>query len=127
MMSLAPSDRLHAPFALANRLVNPLFDWLLRSRAHWLLSRWLCLITVTGKKTGHRHTLPVGYREDNGVLNISLVLPDRKRWWRNLRTEAPVELILRGVRRTGRGLAIEDDDGVSVTVSLDRRPISSKT
>ncbi len=127
MMSLAPSDRLHAPFALANRLVNPLFDWLLRSRAHWLSSRWLRLITVTGKKTGRRHTLPVGYSEVNGVLHISLVLPDRKRWWRNLRTEAPVELILRGVRRTGRGLATENSNGVSVSVSLDRRPVSNKT
>ena len=54
------------PKSLAVRLsmrMNWLVDLVLRSRLHWLLSSGLTLITVTGRRTGQRYTIPVGYLE----------------------------------------------------------------
>lgn len=55
-----------ALFRAANRLVRPL----LASRLHGVLSRFLMLLTCTGRKSGRRITIPVGYfdREPGAVL-----------------------------------------------------------
>jgi len=118
-MTPAPSARAHAPFAVANRVVNPVVKWLLVSPAHGLVSPWLCLLTVTGRKTGRAYTFPVGYRRDGDTVQVSIALPDRKRWWRNLIDEAPVQLVLGGERATGRGVAIQNDRAVTVSIRLD--------
>src|SRR3954447_4287608 len=109
----------HTPFAVFNRLGNPPVALLLRSPAHALLSRGLCLITVTGRRSGTRYTFPVGYRQDGDVVTIGVGWAERKRWWRNLLDEAPVELVLRGRRLSGRGRALGDErSGVRVEVHL---------
>jgi hypothetical protein len=110
----------HAPFALWNRSGNQVVVLLLRSQLHPLVSRRLALITVTGRRTGREHTLPVAYQESAGSLTIPVMWPERKLWWRNLRDEAPVRLRLRGADRTGRAHAVLDDrGGVTVEVLLD--------
>jgi hypothetical protein len=112
----------HAPFALLNRSGNRLVRLLLRSPLHPLVSRRLTLITVTGRRTGREHTLPVGYRESGERLTIPVLWPERKLWWRNLRDGAPVRLRLRGVDRNGEAQArVDDRDGVIVEVLLDPR------
>ena len=64
------------------------------------------LITVTGRKTGRKITLPVGfYREGNTLWIISS--RDRT-WWRNIGTGAEVDIHLHGrdlggFRRGGAG------------------------
>lgn len=111
----------HAYFAVQNRTVNPLVRGLLRSPAHGLLSRRLLLITVTGRRSGRRFTIPVGYREAEGGLEIAVGGPERKRWWRNLRGGAPVAVRLRGQERRGWAEAHGDERaGVTVSVALDR-------
>jgi hypothetical protein len=103
----------HAPFAIAS---------LLRSPAHPLLSGQLTLITVTGRRSGREHTLPVAYKQDGEHLQIPVMWPERKLWWRNLRDGAEVRLRHRGEDRTGRARTLgEEDDGVSVEVQLDAR------
>jgi deazaflavin-dependent oxidoreductase (nitroreductase family) len=110
----------HTPFAVINRTVNPLVRALLRSPAHGLVSSHLALITVTGRRSGRTYTFPVGYHRDGDVVTIGIDWPDRKRWWRNLREPAPVEIRLAGARRTGTAVARGDErSGVTVEIRLD--------
>jgi hypothetical protein len=110
----------HAPFALWNRSGNRIVALLLRSPAHPLLSRRLTLITVTGRRSGREHTLPVAYTQDGERLTIPVLWPERKLWWRNLRDGAPVRLLHRGKGRTGHAHAHGDENSeVSVDVQLD--------
>ena len=110
----------HAPFAIWNRSGNQGVALLLRTPLHPLVSRQLALITVTGRRTGREHTLPVGYKEDGGRITIPVLWPERKVWWRNLTDVAPVRLRLRGQERTGQGQAhVEDSGRVTVEVVLD--------
>jgi F420H(2)-dependent quinone reductase len=112
----------HAPFALWNRSGNRIVVLVLRSRLHPLVSRRLALITVTGRRSRHQHTFPVGYKESGERLTIPVLWPQRKLWWRNLRDGAPVRLHLRGADRTGQAHArVDDRDGVIVEVLLDPR------
>lgn len=114
--------RSHAPFGLLNRTVNPLMRALLASPLHGLLSDRLALITFTGRRSGRSYTIPVIYELDGELLRIPVEWPQRKRWWRNLRDEAPVQLRLRGRPRHGRARAREQDGRVSVEVQLGAEP-----
>jgi deazaflavin-dependent oxidoreductase (nitroreductase family) len=81
--------------------LNPAVAWVLRSRLHPLLSAGLMLITVTGRRTRRRYTIPVGYQRDGTVLTVLVSRASRKQWWRNLRAAAPVEVRVRGRMLTG--------------------------
>jgi hypothetical protein len=108
------------PFALWNRSGNRVVALLLSSRLHPLVSKRLTLITVTGRRTGDRHTFPVAYQESGEQLSIPVLWPQRKLWWRNLRGGAPVWLRLRGAQRGGQAHAhVDDHGGVTVEVLLD--------
>lgn len=110
----------HGPFKLWNRSGNRLVVLLLRSRLHPLLSRRLALISVTGRRTGDEHTLPVSYALEGERVTIPVGWPERKLWWRNLSDGGPVRLRLRGADVAGRGTALVDDQGaVTVQVLLD--------
>ena len=109
----------HAPFAIWNRSGNRLIVLLLRTPLHPLM-RGLALITLTGRRSGAQHTLPVAYKQDGHKLTIPVTWPERKLWWRNLRDGAGVRVRLRGVERTGHATAVVDEQGgVSVEVILD--------
>ncbi len=109
----------HAPFAFWNRSGNRVVQALLRSPAHRLVSGRLTLITVTGRRSGLEHTLPVSYKQDGERLTIPVMWPDRKLWWRNLREGAPVRLRHRGEDRSGQAQAQGDEHSeVSVEVLL---------
>lgn len=119
-MSAQPAPAGHTPFAVWNRSGNRVVAALLRSPLHLLLSRRLTLITVSGRRSGVEHTLPVAYKQDGGRLAIPVMWPERKLWWRNLREGAPVRLQLRGEERSGSArVRVEDSDNVSVEVVLD--------
>jgi len=72
---------------------NDFMSWILRSPLHGMLSDGMILITVTGRKTGKKYTIPVGYYRDGDYL---WVITSRDRtWWKNLRGGASVELLLK--------------------------------
>jgi Polyketide cyclase / dehydrase and lipid transport/F420H(2)-dependent quinone reductase len=119
-----PRPGTHAPFALMNRAVNPAVRAILRSPLHPLLSGRLALITYTGRRSGRRYTIPVLYEREADTVRIPVEWPARKRWWRNLREEGSVELVLRGRRVPGRALASERDGRVRVEVGLGRASAS---
>ena len=97
------------PKSLAVRVsmrMNPIVDFVLRSRFHWLLSPGLALITVTGRRTGRRYTIPVGYLETSDAVVVLVNDPPTKTWWRNYVQPGPIEMRLRGVHRSGRAVVV---------------------
>ncbi len=89
--------------------LNPVIAGVLRSPAHWLLSSGLVLLTVTGRRSGRRYSIPVGYQGRRDGLVILVSYAHTKQWWRNYREPGPVELRLRGRRVDGQALVIEPD------------------
>jgi len=82
--------------------LNPLVCWLLRSPLHFVASPGLLLLTLTGRRSGRRHSFPVGYQRDGEVLTVMVSEAPSKQWWQNLREPAPVEVVLRGRAHGGR-------------------------
>jgi F420H(2)-dependent quinone reductase len=113
----------HGPFAVWNRTGNRAVAALLRSPLHRVLSGRLLLITVTGRRSARRITLPVTYTQQASRLTIHVMWPERKLWWRNLRDGAPVGLRLRGRQLEGWARAEVDPSGATrVEVELGARP-----
>jgi hypothetical protein len=71
-------------FAILNRAINPPVKSLIRSPLHWPASRRLALITYTGRRSGRRYTIPVGYEMAGLQVMITVDSPDRKVWWHSL-------------------------------------------
>jgi deazaflavin-dependent oxidoreductase (nitroreductase family) len=75
------------------------------------LQRWLgrafAVITVTGAKTGIRYSTPVQYMTIGG--HHVVLSQTHRRWWRNLRANPDIELLLAGRRVTGRATIAEGD------------------
>jgi hypothetical protein len=82
--------------------LNRVVSAILRSPFHWLLSRGLMLITVTGRKTGRVYTIPVGYHETDDCIIILVGEASKKVWWKNYLDSGPIELRLRGKQLRGR-------------------------
>jgi len=82
------------------RLNGPI-AWVLRSPFHALLDGELMLVTVTGKKSGKRYTIPVGYQRDGNRILVLVSRAATKVWWRNYRTKGPIEVYTRGATHTG--------------------------
>jgi len=60
------------------------------------------------------------YAEREGTLTIFVGHPERKRWWRNLRVGAEVEVRLRGRRLRGQAEVVEGS--AAAETYLDRYP-----
>jgi len=86
--------------AVVSRL-NPLVAGILRSPLHFALSHALALLTVTGRHTGRRYAIPVGYQRDRDVLVVMVSEARKKQWWRNYYEPAPIEVRLRGADHRG--------------------------
>ncbi|ABS04069.1 nitroreductase/quinone reductase family protein [Kineococcus radiotolerans] len=107
-------------FSAAATHVNKLVAPVLTSR--WLsplVRRWMTTVTYTGRRSGRVISTPVGYkRHGDDVVEIPVMLPDKKAWWRNFTGDgAPLTLVLDGSPRSGHGVATRDArGGVRVTV-----------
>ena len=86
------------------RTINPFVSMILRSPLHRLLSSHVLLLTFTGRKTGKRFTIPVGYTREGDTFTLF----SSKSWYKNLRGGGHVAVHLQGRRRTGRVEVIED-------------------
>lgn len=87
--------------------LNPLVVRGLRSPLHRVIGGGLMLITVTGRRSGRRYTIPVGYQRDGDVLHVLVSKAPRKQWWRNFRAPATLEVELRGERFAAVGRVVE--------------------
>ena len=103
----ASSRAVELAMTVEKRVVNPLVERLLRSRAHWLASRALTLLTYRGRHSGREYTLPVAYaRRDETV--VVLTPESATNWWRNFREPRACTLRLAGRRRSAVGEVVTD-------------------
>jgi deazaflavin-dependent oxidoreductase (nitroreductase family) len=72
---------------------NDFMSWILRSPLHGMLSNGMMLITVSGRRTGKKYTLPVGYYPEDG--NLWVITSRDRTWWKNLKGGARVSLLLK--------------------------------
>ena len=92
---------------------NPIMSAVLRSPLHPMLGDTM-LLTVTGRKSGHQYTTPVGYYRVGDVL---WVISNRDRtWWRNLRGGACVTMRIHGREVQGFAQAVLDEEAVAIQV-----------
>ena len=93
------------------KMGNPLVRMLLGSRLHGMLDHSFLVLHLTGRKTGHRYDVPVGYVDLEGKLTVVTVA----RWRVNLRGGADVEVTLHGRQRPMHALLEEDPASVAVS------------
>src|SRR5262249_49815913 len=98
----------------ALRIINPFVSTILRSPLHGILSRDVLLLTFTGRRSGKRITIPVGYTRDGETLTVF----STHAWWKNLRGGASVAIRLEGRLRTAR--AEPTDDRATVLAEVRR-------
>ena len=106
-------------------LLNPLIGALLRSPLHPLLSPGLVLLTVTGRHSGRRYSIPVGYQRDGDDLVVMVSEARRKQWWRNYYEPGPVSVRLYGRERPGRAELVapgSEEFSALVEQTLQRTP-----
>lgn len=87
--------------------MNPLVAALLRSPLHRLASTGLVLLTVTGRRSGRRYSIPVGYQRFGEQLVILVSHANTKQWWRNYLEPGRIELLLRGRETSGEAAVVE--------------------
>jgi F420H(2)-dependent quinone reductase len=97
------------PPLLMVRMVNPVLCRLLASPLHGLASRQLLLLHFSGRRTGRRYTVPVGYHDLDGVPSVLT----NSGWRVNFRGGADIEVTLRGRRRPARATLVEDPETVA--------------
>ena len=91
------------------RIANPLFERLLRSRLHWPASRWLLLLAYRGRRSGRTYSLPVLYERVEGRLVV--VTPEREStWWRNFETPRACTAWHHGESRSATGTVLDGDE-----------------
>ena len=90
---------------LANRIVRGLLRTPLLSR---VVGNRLITLYIVGRKSGKRYTVPVAYTRHEGILLIGTPFA----WGRNLRTGEPVEVRLKGQRRSADVEVFTDEASV---------------
>ena len=85
-----------------------------------LVRKGITVVSYTGRKSGRTFSTPVGYQRKGDTVNIQVMMPDAKTWWRNFSGEGgPLTLELDGTERTGHATSHRDDKGrVTVRVQL---------
>src|SRR5262245_1987421 len=100
-----PAPRRHWTAAIYTR-ANPLLRWLLASRWHGAMSDRILLLRITGRRTGRRYTIGVGYAEaGDGTLDVLVSDASNRTWWRNFIGGGPVDVVLRGGEHTAHATA----------------------
>ncbi len=83
------------------------------------------LVTVTGRNSGRRYTIPVGYQRESDTLTVMVSEARNKQWFRNYFEPARLELHLRGRPRTGSAEVVRPDSDefrASAQATLQRLP-----
>jgi hypothetical protein len=103
----------------AYAIVNPLMRGVLRSPLHSLLSGALMALSFSGRRSGRRYTIPVGYMEEGSKLYLF----SHAAWAKNFVGGAPVVVRLRGQERRGTARIVEDP---SVIMHFLRRMVAER-
>jgi len=93
------------------KMGNPLVRLLLGSPLHGMLDDSYLVLHLSGRKTGRRYDIPVGYVDMGGKLTVVTVA----KWRVNLRGGADVSVMLRGCLRPMHALLEENPASVAVS------------
>lgn len=96
-------------FWLTNHIVNPIVVLVLRSPLGRRIGRHLGLLAYRGQRSDRRYELVVQCAREGSRVWIVSGQPQRKTWWRNLRTTSPVELRLAGDVFRGQAVVLGDE------------------
>lgn len=107
-MEHAATAQRRRPPKILYKVMNPTFKAILRSPLHRWLSRRLLLLTFTGRKSGTRYRIPLGYVQEGSTLWLATA----SRWAANLHGGVPVSVRLRGQERAGTADVITDEQGM---------------
>jgi hypothetical protein len=112
-----------SPSPFANAIVSTVLRIPL---LHRVLSKYLLLITFTGRKSGKRYTTPVGYVREG--TTVTILTKWFRLWWRNFQVTAPAELLIEGkvYRVTGKALTDEAAIVPLVTEAIRKYPFSAQ-
>mgnify|MGYP000005730113 CR=1 FL=1 len=105
----AAVTREHPPAALM-RVVNPVVRAVLRSPLHRAADGAVLVLHLTGRRTGRRYDIPLGFWRIEGRLTIFT----NSRWRANLRPAGEVEVTWRG-RRQPMQAQLEEDPATVAT------------
>jgi hypothetical protein len=86
---------------------NSIVVSLLTSPFHRLLDRGLTALRITGRRTGKQYVLPVQYAREGDEIVVYPGWFERKTWWRNLPTPAPIGILLDGLWTTATAVALD--------------------
>ena len=93
------------------KLYNPIVIWLLRSPLHGFMDTSTILVTMTGRRSGKKYTVPVSYVRDGDTLLI--ISQKEHTWWKNLRGGAQVSLFMKGRFLNARGVTFTDTETIA--------------
>jgi hypothetical protein len=85
-------------------VMNPMVRATLGSPLWRLFPRWMAVLEVTGRRSHRQLRVPVGVHDVDGTPTV---FSDRP-WRLNFVGGAPVTVISRGERRSGRGTLVQD-------------------
>jgi hypothetical protein len=64
------------------------------------MSDRVLLLRITGRRTGRRYAIGVGYAENgDGTLDVLVSDASNRTWWRNFIGGGPLDVVLRGCER----------------------------
>ena len=86
-------------------MLNKTLKLILRSPLHGMISKYILLITFTGRRSGKTYTTPVSY----SLQDDQVIIFTHANWWKNLRGGATVTLRLRGREVPGMAEPIIED------------------
>jgi hypothetical protein len=65
------------------------------------MSERVLLLRITGRRTGRRYAIGVGYADNgDGTLDVLVSDASNRTWWRNFVGGGPVDVVLRGRERS---------------------------
>ena len=108
---------------LLNKIGGPIVRLMLRSPLHSLISKNVMLLTVTGRKSGKRYVIPVGYVREGDRVTTSTLRGNR--WWKNLHGGAPVSLRIEGQEFRGTAEIVVDDQAAIAAILREHYKLAS--
>jgi len=102
--------------------VNNAMKFVLQSPVHRMVSKYILLVTFTGRKSGRTYTTPVSYSQFDDQVYIFT----HANWWKNLCGGAPVTLQLQGRELKGWAEPVaEDKDTIATWLAAHLRDVPS--
>jgi deazaflavin-dependent oxidoreductase (nitroreductase family) len=91
-------------------------------RRNWMgpAGKVLMVITTIGRKTGHQHSIPIGYQWDGDTL-LAFTRGGHSNWYKNMLKNPQVTLTIQGKQQVMRGEKLEDQTEILRALEIYKR------